>query len=123
MDKAQIDAWLERYVEAWESNDREQITPLFSDDARYRYHPHEEPIVGGEAVAAAWLDDPDEPGSWRARYETIAVDGDLAVATGQSFYLEPDGSEKAVYDNCFVMRFAGDGRCSDFVEYYVKRPS
>jgi hypothetical protein len=27
-----------------------------------------------------------------------------------------------VFDNCFVMRFDGDGRCREFTEYYTKRP-
>jgi hypothetical protein len=26
------------------------------------------------------------------------------------------------YDNCFVMRFDGEGRCRDFTEYYLRRP-
>ena len=28
-----------------------------------------------------------------------------------------------VYDNCFVMRFDGDGRCREFTEWFMKRPA
>ena len=36
----------------------------------------------------------------------MAVDGDVAVATGSSTYLSgPGGPVEKVYDNCFVMRF------------------
>lgn len=122
MERAQVEAWLGDYIEAWRSNERERIAALFTDDARYRYYPQEEAIVGGEAIAQSWLDDPDEPGSWTASYEPVAVDGDTAVATGESVYTDPDGSLRGAYDNCFVIRFADDGRCREFVEYYVKRP-
>ena len=122
MERSQVEAWLAEYIEAWRSNERERIAALFTDDVRYRYYPHEEPIVGAEAVADAWLDDPDEPDSWTASYEAVAVEGDVAVATGESLYREPDGSAGGAYDNCFVIHFAADGRCREFVEYYVKRP-
>jgi hypothetical protein len=29
---------------------------------------------------------------------------------------------RAVYDNCFVIRFDADGRCSELTEWYLKRP-
>ena len=122
MERADVEVWLGDYIDAWRSNERQRIAALFTDDVRYRYYPHEEPIVGAEAVADAWLDDPDEPDSWTARYEPVAVDGEVAVATGESIYNNPDGSVRDAYHNCFVIRFAEDGRCCDFVEYYVKDP-
>jgi hypothetical protein len=51
------------------------------------------------------------------------VEGNVAVATGSSSYLaSPGGAVEKVFDNCFVMRFDGDGRCSEFTEWYVQRP-
>jgi hypothetical protein len=99
---------------------------------RYRYHPHDEPIVGREAVVESWLGEGDhelassrdEEGTYDASYAPLAVDGDLAVATGTSTYLtEPGGAVEVVYDNCFVIRFGADGRCREFTEYFVKRPA
>jgi hypothetical protein len=123
MERADVDRWLAAYVAAWKSYDPEAIGALFSDEARYRYHPYDEPLRGREAIVSAWLeDDPDEPGTYEASYEPLAVDGDVAVATGSSTYTHPDGSIRAVYDNCFVLRFDGDGRCVEFTEWYAKRP-
>ena len=51
--------WLEAYVEAWKSYDREQIEALFSEDVRYRYHPSDDPIVGRVAVVESWLGEGD----------------------------------------------------------------
>jgi hypothetical protein len=131
VDRAAVDRWLEAYVEAWKSYDPEQIGGLFAEDVRYRYHPHDDPIVGREAVVESWLGEGDHAGAstrdpegtYDASYRAVAVDRDVAVATGSSSYLaSPGGPVEKVFDNCFVMRFAADGRCTEFSEWYVQRP-
>lgn len=130
MDRADVERWLADYVEAWRTYERERIGALFSDDIEYRYHPYDEPVTGREAVVDSWLgegehegaSEPDRPGTYDARYEPVAVDGDVAVAAGASTYFaEPGGPVEEVYDNCFVMRFGADGRCREFTEWYMKR--
>ena len=65
----------------------------------------------------------DENGTYDAMYRAVAVDGDVAVATGSSTYLSgPGGPVEKVYDNCFVMKFDAEGRCREFTEWYVERP-
>ena len=132
MDRSDVARWLAAYVEAWKSYDRGQIEALFSEDVRYRYHPYDEPIAGRDAVVDSWLGEGDhegastrdELGTYDAFYEPVAVDGDVAVATGTSTYVvEPGGAIDAVYDNCFVVRFDDEGRCREFTEWYVKRPA
>jgi hypothetical protein len=118
-----LERWLGAYVAAWKSYDRDEIGALFSEDCVYRYYPYDEPIHGREEIVASWLDEPDEPGSYDAAYEPVAIDGDVAVATGTSTYTKPDGSIRAVYDNCFVMRFDGEGGCVEFTEWFVERPA
>jgi ketosteroid isomerase-like protein len=129
MDRASAQTWLDAYISAWKSYDRTEIAALFSDDVVYRYHPYDEPVSGADAVVASWLGEDDEagastrdaPGTYDAAYSPVAVDGDVVVATGTSTYREsPDGPVTQVFDNCFVMRFDEQGRCSDFVEYYVR---
>ena len=46
LDRSAFQAWLDRYVAAWKSYDPTAIGDLFSDDAKYRYHPEDEPVVG-----------------------------------------------------------------------------
>jgi ketosteroid isomerase-like protein len=132
MDRQAAQRWLDRYVDAWRTMDRESIGELFTDDAEYRArpvstnrasHPADEPVVGREAIVEDWLEDPDEPGSWEARYEPFAVDGDRAVAIGFSSYFEREGQPAHVYDNVFVMEFDPDGRCRSFTEWFRKRPT
>ena len=132
MEREDVDRWLEAYVEAWRSYDREQIAALFSEEVEYRYHPYDEPIRGRDAVVAAWLGEGesadassrDAAGTYEASYRAFAVDGDAAVATGSSTYLdEPGGTVQKVYDNCFLLRFDSGGRCSEFTEFFMERKS
>lgn len=116
MDRAAVQAWLDRYVAAWRSYDPAAIGDLFSEDVEYRYDPHVDPERGREAVVAAWLADRDAPGSWDARYEAWAVDGDRAVALGTTVY---DGGAH-VFANCFVLEFDAHGRCRRYTDYYMR---
>jgi ketosteroid isomerase-like protein len=130
--KENVDRWLADYVEAWNTYDAEQIAALFSEDIAYRYHPYDDPIEDRDEVVKAFRaegDHPeagtrDDPGTYEAEYRCIAVDGDVAVATGSSSYKDSvDGPVVRVYDNCFVMRFDSEGRCREFTEWFIQRKS
>jgi ketosteroid isomerase-like protein len=118
MTPERVGAWLEAYVAAWRSYDRDAIAGLFSEDAEYRYHPYDDPVRGREAIAAAWLADPDEPDSWEAAYAPLLIVADRAVATGETRY---DGGR--TFSNLFMLEFDGDGRCRSFTEWYMEHPS
>jgi hypothetical protein len=118
-----VQRWLDRYIAAWRSYDPGAIGDLFSENATYRYHPYDdEPVTGRDAIVADWVEDPDESGTWDAWYKPYAVDGDRAVAVGESRYTNPDGSLRDLYYNLWTLQFDGDGRCVDFVEYYMALP-
>ena len=130
MTRDDVDRWLADYVAAWLSYDRARVEALFAEDITYRYHPEDDAIEGRAAVVDSWLgegDHPDaserdEPGTYDAAYRAIAVDGDVAVATGISSYGDsPDGPVARVYDNCFVMQFDSEGRCREFTEWFMQR--
>jgi hypothetical protein len=126
VEKDELQRWLDAYVEAWRTYDEGAIRALFSEDATYRYHPWDEGdevIHGRDAIAAAWLGDRDEPGSWTAEYHPWAVDGDRAVAVGVSRYLAADGAVDREYHNVFLCRFDAEGRCREFTELFMRRTS
>lgn len=130
MTRDDVQAWLDRYIAAWSTYDGDAIGELFSEDARYRYHPSDEPFVGRDAIVRAWLEPSgdassrDVPGTWEAKYEPFVVGGDRAVAVGYSRYFE-DPSQAAIrttYDNAYLLEFGADGRCRSFTEFFVERP-
>ena len=125
-----VQAWLDRYVAAWAAYDAAAIGELFSEDARYRYHPSDEGFVGRDAIVRAWLEPSgdastrDEPDTWEAHYEPFVVGGDRAVAVGWSRYYT-DASKTTVtdmWDNAYLLEFDDDGRCSALTEFFVDRP-
>jgi SnoaL-like protein len=122
MNRSDVQAWLDRYVEAWRANEPGPIEALFTEDVVYRWRPYESyPAARGiAAVLEGWLGDTrDEPASWEAGYQPFAVDGDRAVAVGFSRYFARGEVPERTYHNVFLMRFAADGRCSEFTELYM----
>lgn len=118
MDHGTFQDWLDRYIDAWRTGDPDQIGDLFASNARYVYGPFQEPVVGREAIVASWTAEPDAPGSWEAEYAPLAVDGEVAVATGESRY-----TDGRTFSNIFVCRFDADGRCTEFREWFIERPA
>jgi hypothetical protein len=132
MERADVSRWLDDYVEAWKTYDRDKIAALFAVDVECRYHPYDPPIRGRDAVVESWLGegdyegapDRDKEGTYDASYRPVAVDGAVAVATGSSTYSpRPGAPPNEVYDNCFVMRFDDEGRCREFTEWFIQRPT
>jgi SnoaL-like domain len=126
VDRRAFEDWLDRYVDAWRTYGEESIGDLFSEDARYRYHPWdgaEETTSGRNEIVASWLANRDAPDSWTAEYQPWVTDGADAVAIGVSRYLGLDGvTVEREYHNVFLCRFDADGRCTEFTEYYMRRP-
>jgi hypothetical protein len=134
MDRDTAQTWLDDYVAAWKSYDRDAIAALFAEDVAYRYHPYDEPLVGRDAVVDSWLGEADAvsaggastrdaPDTYDAHYTPYAVEGDTLVATGTSVYQDhPDGPVTHTFDNCFLVRFDDEGRCVEFTELYMERP-
>jgi ketosteroid isomerase-like protein len=124
MEHNDVQAWLDRYVAAWRANSARLIEDLFTEDAVYRYRPYggdDSAAVGRAQIVESWLEDPDEPDSWQADYRVFAVEGDRAVAVGSSHYRATGDDPERTFHNCFLIRFAGDGHCAEFTEYYMEQ--
>ena len=122
LDTATVAAWLDAYVHAWKTYDRQAIGALFSEQATYAYDPFNKPVRGRAAIVAFWLEDRDEPGTYDGHYEPIMIEGNRAVTNGRSLYYKQDGSISSEWDNIFALRFGDEGRCVEYREWYMKRP-
>lgn len=122
MDHDAFQRWLDDYVAAWRTYEPDAVGALFAEDARYRYHPWDDPLVGRDAIVESWLAEPDESGSWDARYEPWALEDDRAVAVGVSRYFGTDRETvEREYHNVFLCHFDAEGRCTDFTELFLRR--
>ena len=128
MTRDDVQAWLDRYIAAWKTYDPDQIGALFSADAEYRYHPWDAPVVGRPEIVLSWVEPEgpnssrDAPGTYEAHYEPFVVEGEDAVAIGWTTYLGASGEPERTYDNCFLLRFDGEGACRSFTELFMLRP-
>lgn len=123
MDHASVANWLAAYVAAWKSYDPDAIGRLFSADAEYRFHPWDQPVRGRAAIVASWLEGRDAPGTYDANYAPWIVEGQRAVATGQSHYFAADGTTLLrTFHNVFLLAFDPDGACTSFTEWYMEAP-
>jgi hypothetical protein len=113
----QVQGWCDAYIEAWRSYDAAAIGELFASDGTYAYHPYDEPLRGREAIVENWLRDRDEPGAWEASYAPAMLDGDRAIVTGETSY-----TNGRRFSNLWVLAFDDDGRCREFVEWFMEHP-
>lgn len=107
---------MDGYVLAWSSNDEEHIRALFTEDAVYDPQTADGEWEGIEAIVARWQEIDDQEDNWDFEWLPLVESDDLAVITGKTVYQEPPMS----YRNLFVIRFAEDGRCYDFTEWYIE---
>jgi hypothetical protein len=124
---AHVQAWLDAYARAWETYDPEDIAPLFTDDAEYRWHPADDPEVGRATIVDAWVNpggnasSRDEPGTYQAEIRPFVVEGNKAVAIGTCTYWSDASRQKVerVYYNNWLLEFGPDGKCRSFTEYWM----
>lgn len=113
-----VNAWMDQYISAWTSNRPEDIRALFTEDAVYATRPSTEaPWTGHDEIVAGWISAGDTPQDWTFEWTLLGQDGNLAFVQGLTTYLNGQPS----YDNLWVIRFAPDGRASEFTEWYMAR--
>jgi hypothetical protein len=118
MNEERYRSWVERYVRAWNTNEPGDIEELFAEKGSYLTEPYASPWVGSDEIARQWIDRKDEPGETRFDYEVLVSNDDIGIVKGQTLY-KSDGSR---YDNLWEVRLDPDGRCTEFVEWWMKRP-
>jgi ketosteroid isomerase-like protein len=115
----EVQAWLNRYVEAWRANDPALIGALFSEDAAYHGDPFDDGLHGRQPIIDEWLRE-EMPRTFRADYRPVLVQGNQALATGYTEYFNEDGSRHSRWGNAFLLTFDGEGRCREYREWFMK---
>lgn len=116
----QLTDWLERYVQAWNTNDPAQIGALWSADAVYRTSPFADEWRGRDQIIERWLERQDEPNSTSFRYAMIGFNAGGAVVRGWTTYHTNPPRE---YSNIWLIQLDDSGRCSEFTEWWMQRPT
>ena len=112
-----VGEWIDGYVRAWNSNDPADISALFTDDATYQPAPYEEPVRGVSAIVERWLAHADNPGETTFTWHPVSITDEVAVIAGQTTY------PGQTFSNLWLIRLAPDGRCREFVEWWMQHPN
>jgi len=115
MDRRAVEQWVAGYERLWRTPGTDELVDLFLPDATYLPSPWAQPIEGLDEIAQFWdaeRDDADE--EFTMSSDVVAVDGGTAVVR---VFVEYGAPRNRRWRDLWVLRFAGDGRCSSFEEW------
>ncbi len=115
-EQERYEAWVGRYLKAWNSNAPEDIAELFTDDARYFTEPYAAPWSGREEIVERWLENKDEPGDTTFDFEILVATPELGIVKGRTTYK----STGTVYANIWELRLDDSDRSREFVEWWME---
>ncbi|WP_432884313.1 YybH family protein [Kribbella sp. CA-245084] len=118
MKEKDLDRWVDRYRKAWESNDPADIAALWTEDAAWYRRPDEAPVLGRDAIVAAWLDVADGPGETDFEYQVLGFGDGAGFVRGWTTYLTNPPAE---FSNLWVIRLDRD-RAHEFTEWWMEKP-
>jgi ketosteroid isomerase-like protein len=108
--------WIEAYGRAWEARDAEAAGELFTEDAIYRVHALQPPLVGRARVIDYWSSVTATQSGVRVRFGEPIVSGSRATVEWWT-NLAADGAQVTLFGS-LLLRFAPDGRCEELREYW-----
>jgi uncharacterized protein (TIGR02246 family) len=113
-----VQAWVDGYVRAWNSNDPATIGGLFTSNAAYYTEPYSAPWRGRDEIVQRWLEHKDEPGETEFDWHPLTASAEVAVVQGKTIYHNPPRT----YSNLWVIRLDAEGRCTEFTEWWMQHP-
>ena len=118
LDSASLDAWLEKYVAAWETRDPAAAGALFTADATYHEMPFDPVKQGRAAIQDYRKTVTADQREIKVETQVVAVNGNTGVAHWKAtFKLQSTGATISL-DGVFVLEFAASGECSSLREWW-----
>lgn len=111
------DNWLERYRQAWMERDAAAAAALFTEDAIYREHPFEAPLVGREAIRQYWHTVTRPQSEIVLQYGSPVAAGNRVAVEWWTTLLK-DGAPMTLAGE-FLLVFAGNDQCRELREYWA----
>jgi ketosteroid isomerase-like protein len=113
VERADVDAWVERYVAAWRTPGTDPLAALFTEDATYAPSPWADPLVGLPAIRAFWESERDGPDEgFDLVSEVVAVDGSTGVVR-----VGVDYATGSRWRDLWLVQLDGHGLCFVFEEW------
>ena len=107
---ADVTDWVQRYEQAWRTNDAADIASLFTEDGEYHETPYETHWIGRDDIVAGWQNRWDwQQGGWRFEWRLVGIVDGTATVHGTGYY-----TELGTFDNVWTLALDASGRCSRF---------
>jgi hypothetical protein len=120
--RAALEAWLERYGQAWEQRDAARAAELFTEHAPYHEMPFDAPKAGRAGIREYWAKVTADQRNVRFSSRVLAVDGQTGVAHWTASF-DAAGGVRVELDGAFVLTFDESGLCSALREWWHVRTS
>ncbi|GHJ42826.1 hypothetical protein Cs7R123_01680 [Catellatospora sp. TT07R-123] len=111
-------SWVAALEAAWRRRDPEGVAALFTADAAYHRGPFEPPYRGTAAISAHWAATLARQAGARIWFGPVTETGPAAVVEFWCVLHDPATGTPRTAAGCVRMRFAPDGRCAEFREYW-----
>jgi uncharacterized protein (TIGR02246 family) len=122
VDRDAVTRWVAAYEAAWRAVGTDAVPALFTPDATYRTGPFDTPLRGTAAIRAHWEAGRTGPGErFAMAAEVVAVDPGAATAAVR-VEVRYDPPQAGRYRDLWILRFAPDGRCAAFEEWWAAEP-
>ena len=99
--------WIERYRQAWETADEDEIVDLFTPDASYRSSVFREPMTGTEAIREYWRRGAGSQREVVVRMGRPVVTEARVAVEWWTTMVDPDEGQITL-PGCLLLRFAPD---------------
>jgi hypothetical protein len=118
-----LESWLARYEQAWEQRDPAQAAALFTADAPYHETPFDPPKAGRAGIRDYWATVTADQRNVDFESEIVAVNGQTGVARWSARLTSAASGARVELNGVFVLRFDGNGLCSELREWWHVRAS
>ncbi|WP_240154483.1 MULTISPECIES: nuclear transport factor 2 family protein [unclassified Burkholderia] len=111
-------AWVDGLEAAWRARDVDAVAALFAPDAIYFQGPFGEPHRGPDGIRKHWIGVLDKQIDPRIWFDRALQDGHRGVVEWWCILHDPVTRVPRTGSGVLTMRFAADGRCTHFHEYW-----
>ena len=118
MIESELQAWLDRYADAFVREDADAAARLFSADETYQWGPFGELLYGPEEIRAKWAAATGSGGRPTCEFEILGITDDYGFARWIASYTYPAEGRRTRYDGVFLVRLATSEHCSEFREWW-----
>ena len=119
--EADIEKWLQKYKEAWESRNPDQAVNLFADNAQYFLSPFESPFTGKSEIRDYWEDVPIFQTNNKFQFEVLFVKENKGFAHCHgTFELVVSGDINEM-DGIFEVEMDENGKCKRLRQWWHQK--